>query len=256
MYSTSSHTLLHPITHKVHESYAKLRTALPLVGRDTVIATINDAIQTGSCNTVLVTGETGLGSSSVLSVFCLKNIGFPHFYHFVGCNKGCSELPAIMNRLLAQVDAKLKFSNDDRFYYSNLSTQKKLAWLVEHLGNREKERFLITIDGLHQLANEYYDGSSYLPFHLKWLPDVIPRNVFLLVSARTGPCTANLMERGYTEVQCHPFEEPERKQSVKNILHFHLKNMDSNYEPIWRSTYCANPLYLSLLLHEIVTSGT
>eukprot|EP01038_Epipyxis_sp_PR26KG_P013624 gene13624-18282_t len=242
----------------LHLAYTAIRSRIPSAGRETVIDEIDNAFTTGSSNTVVVYGDEGMGISTVLSWICRKseNVTCLKYFHFVGCHPGCTDLPLMVHRLSKEIADNLEFSQEERYMFSNLSTNKKLSWLFDKVRDSRSSRIFIAIDSLHQIAPEYYDGSSYLPSSLEWLPQIVPDNIFLLVSTSRGRELDKLLSRNYLALECTNLAAEHKKELCENFLQLHLKRLDHNYDPIWSSPATDNPLYLSLLLSDLITSGT
>jgi DNA replication protein DnaC len=264
----------------IHENYAKSLVILPIIGRETVFSKIDHLIQhsakTKKGMGILIAGTDGAGKSAIAAktYYSHKESAYHHcIYYCVSCNAGCANLSHMISLLLHQFDHVLSFDLENKRYYENLSSQKKLFWLFSILNKLAHEevsannRFLLIIDGIHELKDDYFDGSSYLPKQLKWLPTEIPDNLTLLITSGTGeeggdstttPVAYNhLIQRGFVEIHAEPLQVTERKSVVEEVLKFNFKSMDhTTWHDMWEAEQASVPLYLTLALHEIITSGT
>ncbi len=121
----------------------------------------------------------------------------------------------------------------------------------------QENEAVIVIDALNQLEDR--EGAR----ELVWLPENIPDNVRLIVSALPGPSLKELERRGWldTALRVKPLEENSVCRERSTFIQEYLENKyakhlsDNRVLRIASAEQCSNPLFLRAMLEELRQFG-
>ena len=161
-------------------------------------------------------------------------------FHFVGTSRNSSSWKAIVERIIFEIQQAF-----------DLSLQEQSLSLRTHFVNvlyaaAKKGRVLLIIDGLDKL--EDYDQA----LELGWLPRVLPENVRLILTTRSGPSLSAAKQRRWPVVEISKFTQTQRIEFSQRYLRQFAKSLDEdNLNRIVVAQPSDNPLFLRTMLEEL-----
>eukprot|EP00026_Physarum_polycephalum_P000232 Phypoly_transcript_00232.p1 GENE.Phypoly_transcript_00232~~Phypoly_transcript_00232.p1 ORF type:complete len:1084 (-),score=135.93 Phypoly_transcript_00232:132-3383(-) len=218
------------------------------VGRQSNFDLLDNFLLSHSSGPFLVTGDRGVGKSSLLSNWYNENKGKETgMIHHVGCGADATDCISMLRRIMAFIKTQYgwveEISDDPKRIQRDFS-----RWLQTATQGR---RLVLIIDGLDQL--EDVDGAH----NLVWLPEHIPSHVKVLVSSATGHrCTKVLANRNSQHMVLKGLSPYEKEiLSVEYLLAYGKTLSSHQLEMICKEPQTANPLYLRCLLEELRVFG-
>jgi len=218
------------------------------VGRQSNFDSLDNFVLSHSSGPFLVTGDRGVGKSSLLSNWYLENRGKETvFVHHVGCGADATDCISMLRRIMVFIKAQFgwveEISDDPKRIQRDFC-----RWLQTATQGR---RLVLVIDGLDQL--EDVDGAH----NLVWLPEQIPSHVKVLVSSASGHrCTKVLANRNCQHVVLKGLSPYEKEiLAVEYLLAYGKTLSPHQLEMICKEPQTSNPLYLRCLLEELRVFG-
>eukprot|EP00966_Prymnesium_polylepis_P067481 1567214-Prymnesium_polylepis.1 len=129
-----------------------------------------------------------------------------------------------------------------------LPLQKQFKWLADQLG-QSKSEWLILIDGINELEDQ--DGDAPM---LEWLSTRF-KNAQIHVHV-FDMLMLMLMLTLVVMVMILLLERPEVESVIDRVLHSVKKTRDERLVPLLNSDSARNPLFLTLLLQELVAHAS
>lgn len=229
---------------------------------DTTIKAINGFIDDPYKHSLLITGESGCGKSSLLAYWISKyapeynRIGFDIIYHFVGSGESETVSKVIEQRILHEMITGLnvKAGKDDTDGKKWEDEKKSLNRLLSRHLLRESNcrRLVLIIDAVNQL-------ETGLDLH--WLRlNALPRDVKLIISTLKEDETEKNIHKSKPDQEITVsglVEETDRQNAIELYLKdFHGRNLgDCNLRKVVHWPLSQNPLALKTLLNELVVAG-
>ncbi|KAK3086865.1 hypothetical protein FSP39_024606 [Pinctada imbricata] len=230
---------------------------------------LNQLISSETPVGTLVLGEAGIGKSTLLCNW-IKQLQSEYksevtvVYHFVGYGENSTAIIDILNQLCEELEyrcdvmsgledsevqggAKYDRSDDVR------ELMRKLNVAVEKLLKQGK-RTIIVIDGLDKVLKQTKTEK-----HLYWIPSNLPQGTVIVV-ATPSTDTETIKElhdnRQYQLVTVTTLsEETQREFCVKTLLESGKELSPSQLDKIILAKQTENPLYLKIVLSELVVFG-
>ncbi|EGD78860.1 hypothetical protein PTSG_01838 [Salpingoeca rosetta] len=247
---------------QVHASFAAVRRGF-YVGNRALVRQINLHLDQHSPAPLVVEGESGSGKSALLANWVHQHTSLhAHdrvFCHFTGCDSASTALRNLLSRLLVFCDPDMAES------LSGMTTQQLCEALpaciasaadtarAQHAG----ARLVIVLDALNQLENETFPWLPQRLVHrLDWLPTTFPEGVVLVCSTLPGLCQDALRARAYDRITTAPLSRHDCKAFLEQRLRLASKTlMAAQMDVILDSPQCGNPLFLTLLIEELIAFG-
>jgi tetratricopeptide (TPR) repeat protein len=208
---------------------------------------------------LVITGESGLGKSALIANWIATNeekMNGKLIYHFVGNSGLEGNYREITQRLINEIKCVYGLS-DDKDELEPLSNKpsadsdkqkEELKKLLLSIAG--KERLLIVLDGINQLA-EREDAKL-----LNWLP-AFPKNVKAIYSTLSDDDTMKVFRRReYDVFTLQPLDVKKREK----LIHTYLASYGKSFSPeqikrIALDKECENTLVLRTLLNELRVFG-
>jgi tetratricopeptide (TPR) repeat protein len=232
-----------------HDAFAVSRAKVYL-GRSSYYQTLNEHVK-GHESPLLISGEAGFGKSALLANWALRyrkqNPNDFLLMHFIGATPASTDWMAMLRRIIGEF--KRRFNLEGDIPDQPVALRKDFtSWLYKAA---TKGHIILILDGLNQLE----DNDQALD--LVWLPSVIPENVSLLLSTLPGRPLQALEKRGCQILQVEPLKVEERRQLITEYLAYFAKNLSpARVERIAGTRQAENPLYLRVLLDELILFGS
>lgn len=212
----------------------------------------------------LLAGPTGCGKSALLSNWAEQHEAqHPHdlvFLHFSGCDSESTELRNLLLRLTLTLSDASDYARVLACDTEKLACQldDKLKAAAEE-AQKQNRRIYIVLDALNQLQNEELPWLGDAPVHaLGWLPKYCHRNVHVVVSTLPGACHDALqaMSLEYNMYNVPALTSDHVDAIVDHVMRYNSKTLlSSQKKKITSAKMAANPLFLRLLLDELVSFG-
>jgi hypothetical protein len=244
-----------------HSAFAAARCAL-YHGHESLLGELeSEANRTDA--SVVILGPSGSGKSALLANWLSRHVlRKPQdrvFYHFVGCDALSTSLHQLLARLILTC-----VTVDEAAGVTAASTEELVTMLplvlkqaADSVYEQGRGRLFIVLDALNQLDNERF---AWLPgeevHRLGWLPEKLPAHVKLIVSSLPGPCQTTLLSREITRIETMPLDSAAVGAILDAVLADAAKRLaPAHRELIVAAPHGANPLYLLLLLEELLAHG-
>ena len=191
----------------------------------------------------LITGDPGVGKTSLLSYWALKHYEeddrFSFLYYLGADSDRDWEQPA--RQLIEEL--KARFSLD----YPSPGTREELRRAVHIVLNMAAKKGKLT------LILDRIDALSLADsFGLSWLPEELPEGVSVLTTANEGEVLNRLRLRPHHELQIEKLTPDEVEHAAELYLAKYSKTLGLRQLAMLRgSPNTAHPLYLITLLNEI-----
>ncbi|KAI6651700.1 Nephrocystin-3 [Oopsacas minuta] len=215
---------------------------------------------------VLISGPGG-GKSSVMCHW-MKGFIRDHqnmivFYHFVGTSAGSTNARIILMRMIMELYEGLEVQGQTEGFESapdpeKLATKpikditKELGLVLKQIASHKRSA-LILLDGLHTLSL----GKQGRP--LSWLPKSYPKGVNLIVSisSKNPKLRRELVgKRRWHPLEIKSLDNDCQEEIINQVLTPRGKALSPyQTEMILSNKQCNNPLYLNIVLEEMVMFG-
>ncbi len=143
------------------------------IGRVYVFNAISQFINSRESGYFLLTGDPGMGKSSILAQWVIDNQCIAYFNVKKERDKASEFVENIIEQLDLRHNIKAYF-NDNRNEYTNL-----LLSALEKASQKSKEKIVIVIDALDEVDPYSCQGANIL-----FLSAYLPKNVFIIMSQR------------------------------------------------------------------------
>lgn len=231
-----------------HESFAKNRTGI-FVGRKDVIKEINEYVRGNNSQPLVIWGASGSGKSTLMAKAILDAQKlFPKFrviYRFIGTTPESSNGRDLLENLLRQI---IKTSRGDENQiptaYNDLAREfeKKLAKVAK------RKPVLLFLDALDQL-----EGTDEA-LNFAWLPNRLPANVKIILSAIPGPNLEKLCLKmpAAQQIELKSMSMADGKTLLSQWLEGARRTLQSEQFEHLINKYarCSTPLFLRLAFED------
>ncbi|XP_061197939.1 TPR repeat-containing protein DDB_G0287407-like [Saccostrea echinata] len=234
--------------------------------QDENLSSLLNLINKESSSPLLVTGTSGCGKSTLLSVFISKvkseyKSQFCLVYHCVGHAEESTDPGQILQRLTDEFEfavdvmegreEKNKTSKRDVEDVRDIINQ--LSANISKVQSKGKQCILV-IDGVDKVTK-----TSRTEEVLFWLPRNLPGGTIMIVSANSSE--SDIIEelvtnRSFDKLEIQELSEEMRQEiSVKMLMEVGKELSPSQMRKIRESSAAKNPLYLKVLLNELIVFG-
>lgn len=222
---------------------------------------LSHANATGGIGYVCLTGAPGSGKSALLaylyrhlagSVQTSSIITYPFqiIPHFVGASPGSTDLPCTVRRLCHELKASCPNLTAD----IPVDPERLVISFPDFLRQAcEYQRVVIILDAIDQF-------DSLMQFRgLTWLPENLPANARVILSALDGPALEELRRRSHRpqEIELNLLMATDGEAIVELFCKRYHKAFESNQcVALLAKSDADKPLYLLAALEELRTLGT
>jgi tetratricopeptide (TPR) repeat protein len=242
-----------------HKTFLRSRTKTYIAAQENYDV-LNRFVESDA-RAIVIEGESGMGKSALLANWIeeyAKKLPGKLIYHFVGNSAAEGDYRKIMQRLIDEIrdiytlskpaDNDLQKLDSEKGSGDKDRQKEELQQLLAQIAS--KERLLIVLDGMNQLADT--DNAKLL----NWLP-TFPNNVKVIYSTTTGDETQKtFLRRGYTTHTLKPLTPEERTKLITNYLKGYGKSLSPKpMKQIAENKMMENTLVLRTLLEELRVSG-
>lgn len=235
-----------------HRLVARVRCST-FIGRSTDVELLSKhAMAEDATGPLLVTGDPGLGKSSLLAYWSQAHMAtHPNdvfFLHFVGGTDHSTSWENIVLRMIREISAQFNLSLEPPGRTEDLFCLLPRVLSMAAAGGR---RIILVLDGLDRMDTA---GDKY---KLQWLPIQFPPNVRVIISLAPGEMLDQLRQRDHKTHAVRPLSATERDDFIDRYLARYSKALCREHkDPIVNSPPAGNPLYLNTLLNELKLFGT
>ncbi|MCP2033519.1 tetratricopeptide (TPR) repeat protein/transposase-like protein [Planomicrobium sp. HSC-17F08] len=232
-----------------HEIFALSRSEF-FEGRTNALLKMDEFFE-GESVPLIITGESGLGKSSLLSYWSLKHLprqqeNYYAIYHFVGEISRSADVSSLMSRIILELNQKFELDLDIPKGIDLLREQFALALNLA----AAKGKVLLVIDAINQL-NLQSDAPD-----LFWLPTILPKEIRLIISTTPGNELKEFEKRNWDILQLEMLSAETQESIIHNYLSVYGKSLPPKITKlITRHPNSQNPLFLKTLLEEIRIDG-
>lgn len=243
-----------------HEQIRDEQERILLEKRDGYIATDLyhqklDEWLNGEENTILVTGDGGVGKSSLVASWIGENSARFDIviYYFIGEGERVDSPINIQKYIIKELE--------NRYGYDfQINEDEKLDWdddysiFMEHalsIASQNNERLLLVIDGLDHIAGKGIEKFLY------WLPD-IPEHVKVIYTTNKNDLTFNSLNeiKKVPSLEMEPFSFDQTKKIIFSYLGNFSKTLNDDLAKLIASnTLFRNAALLRILLDDLVAYG-
>ena len=192
-------------------------------------------------------GKSGLGKSSMVA-YLLSAYRDEHpdafvVEHYVGAGSAAGDASDVMRHIMLEI--KERYHLTDEIPTNEAAMLEEFpAWLAKVNG----EKLILAIDALNQLPGV---GAE-----LHWLPDFIPAQVRLIVSATPGVSLDALTKREWNMLELSPLDEAMRERiTLEYLLRFRKVLTPEKLSRITKDVKTSSPLFLRTVLEELRIYG-
>jgi len=168
----------------LHHASVAVTKSRVFCGREDVLRCIKNYIQSSETRSPLVLhGLSGQGKTAVMAVAAQRVIGWIPagtrpivVLRFLGTTPASSDILSVLRSVIAQLSLALDLPVSDKLEQMS-SARTVFASLLQRVGKkRSQSRIVIFLDSVDQLSKTF--GAH----RMMWLPRVLPRNVYIVVS--------------------------------------------------------------------------
>lgn len=259
-------------------------------GKSSVVAHLVNELNKSSYRPVKVAENAGKSEQRregfVLDIESISDTDKPHvFYHFVGCNAISTQLVDMLKRFYCEFSDYLQnLAFPDRLDEATSQESGLLNYRLTpieeclnindmwteifcaYIDARDKgllKSIVVVFDAINQLVDEGYNADGDIVSELRWLPIKFPAGVKIVVSCLSecseynGAMMKVLNQRPIIRVVVEPLTIEQRKKLVHDWHSKYSKKVDKNLmEPVWNHPACANPMFLSFIMRQLITHGS
>lgn len=201
----------------------------------------------GLSTPIILTGESGCGKSAFLanwaSGYAATHPGAFIILHNIGLTATGNDHLDFIWRVCSEIKERYGISEEVPSTAEQLEAKFPL-WLAR----AQRDRLIIVIDALDKLQG--------VPEQLRWLPEYIPPNVRLVVSAVESEELEILRARKWTEWKLKLLSKKEREMLISKYLAGFGKSLSARQKiRIAHDAKTSNPLFLKTLLEELRIFG-
>ena len=222
--------------------------------------------EVGQKPVVLLSGPGGGKSSAIchwMKGFIREHKDMILFYHFVGTSAGSTNIRIILMRMVMELYEGLEVRGQTDGFESapdpeKLATKpvkditKELGLVLKQIASH-KRTALIVLDSLHALSQ----GKQGRP--LSWLPKSYPKgvNVIVSISSKNAKLRRELVgKRRWYPLEIKSLDNECQEEIINQVLTPRGKALSPyQTENILSNKQCNNPLYLNIVLEEMVMFG-
>lgn len=244
-----------------HEAYAAERRRIYVGQRETLAAILGHLRQAGDhaseesarTRAVLVTGDSGVGKSSLLAnaawAWRQSNPADAVIEHYVGSGHRSAHVDDLLQRLTGELSRLAGATDTDRIDEVRPEERFERALTQASSWARGRNaRVVLMVDALDRLG----DGTT-----LAWLPRMIPPNVRVVLSMLDCPALNAARRRGWAEVAVPPLTPEVARDYVAEMLARHGRRLtDTELSRIIDHPKSCLPIFLKSLVDELSVFGS
>jgi hypothetical protein len=243
------------------DSFIETRVERYVVGSrgDVLEAMRQHAESSGDNGYLCVVGEPGSGKSALLGKFYRDYVdgtdAWPRhadhlvIAHFVGASAASTNVRQVLRRFCHELAEGAGFEEEIPDDYEEL--RKAFPSFLEKAA--ASRHVVILIDAINQM------DPALNAHNMRWLPDVLPSGVRIILSSLAGPALDSLRARRQPplEQQLRPLDASDATAIIEGFLERYRKTLDGQQRATLLDKQDAGiPLYLLTALEELRTLGT
>lgn len=233
-----------------HNAFAATRTGV-YVCRQAYMDVLDTHATDSGGQPLLVVGESGSGKSALLANWARRHEqDHPNrivVTHFVGGSTGSANWQAMVRRLIGELAARFGFEVE-------IPTEPDLLRqkFAETLARADaRGGAVLVVDALNQLEDR--EGA----LELRWLPEILPREIRLVASTLPGKALEAAAGRGWPKLEVEPLVQVERRRLTVELLAQSTKALSpALVDKITAAPQTSSPLFLRVLLEELRVFGS
>lgn len=239
------------------EYFVETRTE-HFVGRRDFLERLHDFVRDrldgvpGTPGLLCLVGEPGSGKTSLMARFYREyRDGHPDhaaIAHFVGASPASTDVQEMLGRLWGEVSRATGVVIDRPQGFRQMV--HALPRLLEDAASVRP--LCLVIDGINQLEDIH--GAR----EMRWLPEVLPPGMCVVVSTQEGDVADALRRRGtpFTELALSLLSEKEAEDLIDAHLRQNLRKLSPDHvRDLVGKSAARNPLYLLVALEDLRTTG-
>jgi telomerase protein component 1 len=235
----------------LHERFADDKTR-NFVGRTEELKSISAYISEDVCSPLAVIGQAGSGKSSLMArafINCTEQQDAYVIPHFVGCSPISVDIYRTLNHFCQLLVREFAIELEDGIPDDYNKLKECFSDLLSKAA--ENRGVIIFIDALNQLSR------SRNSHQLDWLPEQLPNNVKIVVSALPGEVMDSITAMQLPRVEVGVLEMKHRKEIVLGWLEPYRKHnlSDEQMDMILKKEESGKPLYLTIVAEELRLFG-
>ena len=231
-----------------HRAFANSRLG-HFVGREEELGWLDAFVRSGERHLV-ITGDSGMGKSALLSRWCRQNEESDDFnlvYHFVGNTLGSSNYEGILRHLCDEI---YDLYNLERSPNQQEKIDDEAQRLISELAHCKKS-LVIVIDGINQLSAPKDEKL------LLWLPNANAHVKFIFTTLADDETMRTFERRGYSVRTLQPLTDTQRRSFAEGYLERVGKHLSpAQWQRILDDPENRNTLVLCTLLDELICFGS
>lgn len=232
-----------------HEAFAARRTQI-YVARGTHFRHLDEHVE-GNGLPLVIVGESGIGKSALVANwtqhYCRIHPGDSVIVHFLGSSSNSTDPVQITSRILREIKKRCRLSEEVPRTPEQLIEALPL-WLARTV---DAGRLVLILDGLNQL-----EGHSK-SLDLRWLPELFPPHVRVVLSTAPGASLTVLRDRGWPELKLAGLDSSERVELVTRYLGLYGKKLKlEQLDRVCAGETSSYPIFLMALLHELCVTAS
>ncbi|XP_022344302.2 TPR repeat-containing protein DDB_G0287407-like [Crassostrea virginica] len=249
-----------------HDAFLASRHKMYGVG-DNNLSSLVKLLNQESPTPMFVTGPSGIGKSTLLSLFISTvkseyRSQFSLAYHCVGHAEESTSPGQILNRLVKELESAsdvMEGKEEKREPSEKTKVEdvrdiiNKLAAAISKIQSKGKQSIII-IDGVEKVIK-----TSRTEEVLFWLPHKLPEGTIFIVSANSLQSEIEeelVSSRSFNKLEIQDLSEEMRQDFAVRVLMEPGKELSpSQMQKIVQTTAAKNPLYLKVLLNELIVFG-
>ena len=230
---------------RMQQRFIAERHAAGHVRREELTAQLDELADAGGL--VLVTGESGMGKTSLVSDWALGKIREPDSYVFLYYAGSADEKG--WEQMCRQLTAELKAECGIRYPEADtVAGLVRAAHIMLNMAAAVK-RLILVIDQPEALDDVRGQGMA-------WLPEKLPEGVTVVITADESETLRRLRLRSHSELKVGRLSNTEVTHIAEEYLAAYSKSLGTDHLAMLEACeYTRDPLYLITLLNEARHTG-
>ncbi|KAK7488729.1 hypothetical protein BaRGS_00020026 [Batillaria attramentaria] len=246
---------------RLHRAFVDSRHE-QFVGRKTMIKHCVNKIISTSSGIIGLVGKGGSGKSALMASVIYEYVQSKHcasgnnvFVHIVGAAPGSTCLAATLRRLCLEIKRNFGLTTHIPDDFNNLAVT--FGTILKEAGDlcSPSSPLVVFVDGLYLME------TAHQPCNLEWLPQPLPPNVVVMISAVEGDmCHKALVRLKADVVTVGALDMFEKAEVVRQTLAAHRKALDESafnnqLKFLMMKKEAHSPLFLKIACEELRVFG-
>ena len=200
---------------------------------------------------LLVTGPSGIGASALVThwadTWTADHPDTRVIVHHVEADSDAADHRAMVRRIVAELAGA---HDPEPMTGDTTEAPAAVRSMLRQAFSSTSGRTVVVIDGVDRLDD--VDGAP----DLRWLPDEIPPNVRLVLTASAARPRAQFAHRGWPQMELEPLDDDERRSLAIRFLAGYAKGLDTEHlDALAGAAPTGNPRFLRVVLDELRQHG-